>query len=310
MNNFNNNFGSVMPNNQTPPQVRTWLSPEQLALLNKGVSKFNLSVSDEDMAVCQCNHVKTNGQSALIPDNDGSNGYTCSMCGTHFYMRQTTKEEVKINTDYITDVLNTIKVMYLSLDPSMALQFFQIIPFIQKIPDMYEIAMNDLRKYDSVGNFIDTNGTANPFNLFNSLTNPGYNAGFAGMQGQQNFGGGFQNQQAGVNPMYGSYGQPGMVNPNMATMNAPFQQNQGVQYANNVASAQQQAGQLPQQSGYTPNQSQFSLNAQGAAGGQAPTQQSQKTDVHVAPAPQPPVAAKADTKQSGDAPSVNTKFKK
>ena len=303
MNSFNNQYNSVIPSPQTPPQVRSWLSPEQLSLLNKGVSKFNLDVSAEDMAVCQCNHVRPNGQSALVPDNDGSTGYTCSMCGTHFYMRSTTKEEVQNSVDYITDVLNTIKVMYLSLDPNLALQFFQIIPFLKKIPGMYEIAMNDLKKYDSVGNFMDTSGTANPFNLYNTLTGTGYGAGYPGMAAQQNMGGGFQAQQPGMNPMYGNYGaQPGMVNPNMSMMNAPFQQNQGVQYANNVASANQQAGQQAQP-GYTPNQSQFSLNAQGAAQDQ-PTQQAANRTV--APAPQPP---KSDTKAT-DAPTVNTKFKK
>ena len=50
--------GGVVPNQQQQsPNMQSWLSPEKLALLRKGVAKFNLSVSEEDLARGQCNHM-------------------------------------------------------------------------------------------------------------------------------------------------------------------------------------------------------------------------------------------------------------
>lgn len=245
-NNYGNGFGQnpqygfnggMVPNQQQPsPNMQSWLSPEKLALLRKGVAKFNLSVSDEELARGQCNHM-TNGHSALISDADGSGGYTCSVCGTHMNVRMLSQEEVKNATDNILDVLNTIKITYLSLDPNTALEYFQIIPLIEKIPKLFEMAMNDFKRYDNSSAFVQ-NSNQNPFNLFNSLVGPGFGGmntvymnqpqGYYNQQPQQ-----FQ-QYAGqaqynptMNPMYGQYQQQPQQGfyqqPQQAPVQNPYQ---------------------------------------------------------------------------------------
>ena len=268
MNMYNGFMGQGMvPNQYQQPKTLNWLSNEDYALLQKGLSQFKLSITKEELAKGQCNHYdKVNGMSALIPDADGSNGCTCSICGTHFYSRDFTPEEVKASTDTVLDILNTIKIMYLSLDPKAALEFFQIIPFIAKIPELYNIAVNDFKKYEGVDSFIpgQNNGGINPFNLYATMAGPGWGMPMVPpMQGQQPMGYGYapqgQPQQPGVAPAAQApvQGQPQQMysfNPNMQQMNAGFAQ-QNPQY-NPV---------FNMQPGYQPQMQGFSMNPVGAA---------------------------------------------
>ena len=168
-----NQFGFVpqgmqgmVPNQVAMPKTGNWLSADKYALLQKGLGQFKMSVSDEEVARGQCNHYNLNGTSALVRDpNDGS--YTCTICGTKFSACEFTQEDVDNATKNVLDILNTIKVMYLSLDPSAALEYFQIIPFIEKIPQLYQIAVNDFKKYEGVNSFMPTQN--NPFNFYAML---------------------------------------------------------------------------------------------------------------------------------------------
>lgn len=161
----------VVPNQAQMPKTGNWLSADKYALLQKGLSQFKLSVTEEELARGQCNHYNLNGTSALIPDADGSGGCTCSICGTHFNTTDYTQDDVANATQNILDILNTIKIMYLSLDPNAALEYFQIIPFIEKVPQLYNIAVNDFKKYEGVNQFVNP-APQNPFNLFSMMTNP------------------------------------------------------------------------------------------------------------------------------------------
>jgi hypothetical protein len=253
------NQGMVPNQQQVAPKTGNWLSAEKRAILQKGISQFKLSVTDEEMAKGQCNHYDQNGVSALIPDADGSGGYTCSICGTHFVSRNYTPEEVKSIVDETLNVLNTIKIMYLSLDPNAALEYFQIYPFIEKIPQLYNIALQDFKKYEGVGDFVPSNNM-NPFNMFAAMSNPGFGYGMNMMQPQY----GYQQQ-----PMGMGYGQPqmmpqGNMNTGYAQANPTFNPIYG--------QPQMAPGMAPQQpvNAYQPQTQGYSMNAMGAA---APAQQ-------------------------------------
>ena len=285
-----NPFGQV-PNPQQPPRVSNWLTPDKIALLKKGVAQFNLSVSDEDVARGQCNHIdNATGMPALIPDPDGSSGYTCQICGTHFVSRDYTPEEVKQATDFILDILNTIKITYLSLDPNAAMDYFQIIPFIEKIPKLFEVAANDFKKYEGLSGFRPNGNGLNPFAAFGMMMSPGFGYSQQMMNGyQQPYGAypqgqpippqpmmnnvGYAQQNPAFNPMYGQYN---------AQPYGAYPQGQPVQQPMNA---------------YQPQTQGFAMNPQGAA---AP----QPVNTNM---PQQPVAtpepAKAEVK-------VDTQFKK
>ena len=245
------NYGMIPNQHQQAPKTGNWLSAEKRAILQKGISQFKLSVTDEEMARGQCNHYDQNGVSALVPDGDGSGGYTCSICGTHFTSRNFTPEEVKATTEELLDILNTIKIMYLSMDPNAALEYFQIYPFIEKIPQLYNIALQDFKKYEGVGDFVQSNNM-NPFNMFAAMSNPGFGYGM-NMQPQQQM-----------------YGQQGYQQPMGFQQYNPQQMNAGYAQQNpayNPVYGQPQAQQGYQQpvGTYQPQSQGFSMNPQGAA---------------------------------------------
>ena len=250
--------GAVPNQNMPTAHAKNWLTPDQLARIQKHVAQFDLSVSDDAVLRGNCNHYNPDGTPAIYPDKDGSGGYTCAICGTHFNMRDFTPEDVKNSVDNVLDILNTIKVMYLSVDPHAAMDYFQIIPFIEKIPKLYEVATNDFSKYDRADEFTRS-GNQNPFNLYYAMNNPG------------SFGYGYGAPQ----PGYGMPQQPVMGQP---MMNSGF---------NPMYGAQAPVYGAPQP-GYQPQTQGFAMNPQGAAapqqtqvypGGyqQAPVQQPQQT---------------------------------
>ena len=102
-------MGGMVPNQQPMPKTGNWLNGDKFNLLQKGLSQFKLSVTEEELARGQCNHYNLNGTSDLIPDQDGSGGSTCAICGTHFTSRDFTQEDVQNATQNILDILNTIK---------------------------------------------------------------------------------------------------------------------------------------------------------------------------------------------------------
>ena len=273
----------MVPNQQQMPKPGNWLTGDKYALLQKGLSQFKLSVTEEELAKGQCNHYNMNGTSALIPDQDGSGGCTCAICGTHFTSREFAQEDVQNATQNVLDILNTIKIMYLSIDPNAALEYFQIIPFIEKIPQLYNIAVNDFKKYEGVNNMVPTQGQ-NPFNIFSMMT-MGYNPSMMGGFVQQPMGYGMPQQV----PMGYPQQQP-MMN-NFAQQNPGFNPMYG-------------APQQPMAPGYQPTTQGFSFNPAGAA------QPMVNTNMPVQPqqapvAPQQPAASAPD-----NGVKVDTEFKK
>lgn len=265
----------MVPNQQPMPKTGNWLSGEKYSLLQKGLSQFKLSVTEEELAKGQCNHYNLNGTSALIPDQDGSGGCTCAICGTHFTSREFAQEDVQNATQNILDILNTIKILYLSIDPNAALEYFQIIPFIEKIPQLYNIAVNDFKKYEGVNNMVPSQ-SQNPFNIF-SMMSGGYNPMMGGYAPQPQMGygvpqtgapmmNGFAQQNPGFNPMY------------------------GVPQQNPVAP------------GYQPQTQGYSFNPTGAA------QPMVNTNMPVQP--QPPVAPPQQAPVADSGVKVDTEFKK
>ena len=297
-----NQFGQV-PNQNQPPKATNWLPPETIALLKKGVEQFNIGVTDEDIARGQCNHIDpATGQLAVIPDGDGSNGYTCPICGTHFNANNYTAEDVKNATDLILDILNTIKISYLSLDPSAARDYFQIIPFIEKIPKLFEVALNDVKRYEGLSGFVNNGASLNPFTAFNMMMAPGFMGGYQNPgYGYGQYGApapapapqapmnGYAAPNPGFNPMYGQYGAPA---PAPAPQAAPQ-----MQYGPNVTPIQ------PATPGYQPQSQGFAMNPQGAA---APAPQPVNTNMPVQPG-SPVTAAPDPTKAEV---KVDTQFKK
>lgn len=231
MNNMNgyqnfNGFGypqaGVTPN--APAQgvnVKSWLPDETIRRLKKDHEQFTFSVTEEEIERARCNHRDVNGMLSLYPNDDGT--CTCAICNHKFSITEALNEEDVVHaTEVIENILQTSKLMYISLDPNIGREFYQVLAFIKKIPKLYKIASEDYKKYENVYGF--TQGIPqNAFGIFSSMTNPGFGGytqytGQPGMMGyQQPMGYAPQpvpmNNQMVGNPFYQQPGMMGYPNP-------------------------------------------------------------------------------------------------
>lgn len=277
--------------------VKSWLPDEVVDHLRNDATQFSLSCSEEDMYRAQCNHRFKDGSLSLIPNDDGT--CTCSVCGYKFSItNQLTQEQVEAACTLVENILQTTKLLYMSLDPKVGRDYFQIIAFLRKVPKVFEIASNDFKKYENVYGF--TQGVQqNAFAIFGSMNMP-----YGGMMG------GMAPQYTGqAAPMgYGQqmpYGQMPYAQPGYAAAPQPMYgqapaANMNPFYNNNM---QQGYGQVPYgatppaQQGYAPqqnmNQGGFAMNPTGAA---TPNPASQVTPQANVPAVQTDAQAETGVK--------------
>ena len=251
MNNFNqNNFGMnpyMMGGPQYAPQPQARmtqpLTVEQIKQLRNQTPAFTMDVSEEDMLRSRCTH-KLNGKFETVFNNDAEGTVTCSICGAKFSLLEIPKDSVDEAVRILVDILQSIKTYYVNIPNNVAIEFFQMIPFIEKIPKLYEIALNDFNKYDGAGM-----GNQSPnmygFNMLGAITSP------------------MAYQMGGMPMNNGGYpmGMP-MGNPNMMPMGGnpfggysmPNMQQQGQQQAMQQQAMQQQAMQQQGQQSQQNNQ--------------------------------------------------------
>ena len=161
--------------------------------------------------------------------------------------------------------MNTCKTSYLSLSPDAALTYFQIIPFLKKFPDLYDLAIKDYAKHNNINPMQAQNGM-NTFAMYANLINsPMYAQ--PGMMGGMPMGGYPQQPYA-----YGTPVQQPVMNTNM-----PQQPGYNPMYAQPMQPAAP-VQQPVAQTGYQPAQTGYAFNPQGPA-------QSINTNMPQQPAP-------------------------
>ena len=162
--NFNYSYAAPRPQaKNTQP-----LTQEEINSLRRNNDSFDMKVSQEDLWRASCTHKEKNGNSALIQNPDGS--YTCTICHETFNMCDFAKEEVIDTVKKMDDILQTIKTIYLDSPDEFASKFFQMIALINKIPGVWDRAINNFAMYEGT---IDGG--------VNRINNPGY-SGFAAVQ--------------------------------------------------------------------------------------------------------------------------------
>lgn len=182
---------------QPRPQAKGYqpLSAEQIKDLRSKVENIDWRVSQEQLNRSICTH-KENGQLTLSECGDGT--VKCSICGAKFHLNQFNKQDVTEATNHMLDILQNIKTIYGDIPPALAQNFFQIIPLLEKVPAMYDVAANNFDSYDNPqgANGVYYNGyQPNSFAVIGQMMNP-Y---------------GYMNQ-----PMAGYYQQPAPVQPQPA----------------------------------------------------------------------------------------------
>ena len=184
-------YGNRMPQNIPFTQP---LKDEDVKELQKNDSLFSLKVTTQELnrAICTHKYPNTNKFAVdVLPNGD----MVCAICGARFNPDQLTPEEVEKTVKDFENILQSCKLMYLNIPENVVKQFFSMIPFVQKTPQLYKISAENYQRFAPAGNttqdVYQTNGVYNAF--------------------RQVVGGGFPGMNYGM-PQYNQYQGYGMMN--------------------------------------------------------------------------------------------------
>ena len=202
-------FNGMQP--QQVPQIQNFLSTEEINRLLQKENQFSLALTEVEKLRATCNHrFNGNGQDAIVTGNDGI--CRCQICGYEFAPidEGTTPDTLNEVVRNMLDVLQTIKLFYLDMPAEVAREYFAIIPLIEKVPKLFDMAVKSYSKYESYNPYGYNNKNMNTMQMYSML------AGILGGQQpyqQPNMGYGYQAQPQ-MNPGMGmAYQQPMMGQP-------------------------------------------------------------------------------------------------
>lgn len=173
-NNFNNSgmmMGSMYGQNKVVvPQNTQPLTQAEQNELKKKSPAFTTELTRDELLRSYCTHRNKDG-STLVENSDGT--VTCAICGETivFPANGYTKEEVQEIVMKFRNLLNVIKCQYFDIPPQIVKEFFQIMPYVEKVPELYNLAMQNFNSYNRNANMGGTNpvlGTDN-YNFWNSF---------------------------------------------------------------------------------------------------------------------------------------------
>lgn len=219
--NDNNAYGGYVFDRKTgqyTTKQSTTLTQEEYARLSKQDSVFSLALSETDVIRSFCNHRNLEGTAdTLLQEPDGT--VRCWLCNYKFSPvdPSMTKDDVQDAVNLITDILQTIKMLFIDMPISAQREYFQIIPLIEKVPQLFELAARNFSKHENYNAWGYKNANMNTMNMFNMLSN----VLGGGMGAAPNMGMGQSYSNMG-NPVFGAFGTPmgapNGVAPNMGGM--------------------------------------------------------------------------------------------
>lgn len=159
------NQGAVYGGQQQPMKRTNPLTAEEIASM-RNKTPFSLAVTQDEVTRGICFHIDENGNPTTVTQPDGTT--TCTLCGAQWNSNELSGEQVQEAVENILSVLQTIKLMYVNFPDQAAREFYQIIPLISKIPQLYKIAADNFRTFEGYQNGY-YNGNPNPFMLFGNI---------------------------------------------------------------------------------------------------------------------------------------------
>lgn len=178
-NGWNNGFvGMGNPAFATPPQPNqvkqmNVLTQDEIQRLMVKKNEFSLMVSEEDKLRAACNHRRADGLGdALIEEDDGI--CRCEICGYRFQPvdgNSMTEKDIQDSVNLVTDILQTIKMIYIDLDPTVIREYYQILPMLNKIPELFKLAVQDYARHEKYNPlFANSSRNMNTAQMFAALT--------------------------------------------------------------------------------------------------------------------------------------------
>ena len=212
-----------------PPQVVTpesqnvqFLTPEQIAELQKQPVGFQGRLTREEYLRAICTHKDQHGHFSIDEINDGTGRVKCKICGAEWTLLDlnTTDEEVGRICEEFADLFQSIKTYYGNVPTSLK-EIYIIAGLINKIPQLWKVAKN---YFEKSSNYYALNPQGQQYgdNAIQQLGNiiGGMGAGFPMFNGMQT---------GGVNPYFAANQQPVYAPQGGAPAMGQFNQPQMVQ---------------------------------------------------------------------------------
>lgn len=252
-------------NNQTPPVLNNFLTPEQIAQLQHN-PQFQAKLSQDEFWRSICTH-KNNNTITLEKLPNGK--HRCSTCCEEFTLLDlnTPDETVEQICTNMYDLLQSAKTYFLNA-PEDLRNLYMVIGFIRKVPQLWRTAKKIFEQASNATAFgLQQNYDQNSFQILGNLFGGGM---MNGMMGQNGY---YYNQPTQVPPM-AQYQQP-QAGWGQQPMNNPQQQQQQPYQGYNTNNGnqnytipapppppQQQQNQMSNPIGYVDNAPQQSVNIQ------------------------------------------------
>lgn len=172
---------------QQVPPMKNNLTQEEIQKLIQKENQFSLVVTETEKLRAICNHkwpeMRDGKWDALV---ETETGCKCLICGYEFDPIDigTTNDSLNEVVKNTLDILQTIKLLYLDMPVDVAREFYVIIPLIEKIPKLFELACKSYSKYDNTNQFGFNNKNMNTMQMYNMLVGL-LNTPGAPMPGQQ-----------------------------------------------------------------------------------------------------------------------------
>lgn len=150
----------------TPRMVNPLTEEERNAL--KTNNTFSLKIEPVEMAKAMCTHKDPQtGKYAVVNNPDGT--VTCSICHSTFDPNKcASKEYVQGVVDDFINVLQTTKLLGCDFSSDVIRGVFQMQPFVQKIPQLFDISQSSFNRYNN-GTGYGTVANPNMWQLYNGL---------------------------------------------------------------------------------------------------------------------------------------------
>jgi len=258
----NNNFGNFGNNTmgmgytQQPQQqvvMNQTLTKEEIEFIRRKGPKFNFKLSKEEFLRAICTHKDpATGNISLRLNPDGT--HTCAICQETFTLLEPSKfdrgaiEDICAN---FNDLFQSIKTMYGPIPAESGREFYTMVGFVNRIPDLYDIAAEYFARLNGAGVGVEENRNPWGMGMLNAMMNPNFPMGGINNMGM-NMGG-----QQNADPNYIAYmqaqaqQQQAMQNPNGMQQQMP-QSNMNVT-AYNPGTPNPAYAPAPNAGGFTPN---------------------------------------------------------
>ena len=146
------------------------LTQEEIERLQKKENTFSLAITQDERLRGICTHRRPDGLGDTLIEDPVTGLMKCTICGYSFKPADsnTSPEVIRDAVDTVEDFLQTIKLMFIDLPVDAAREYFQIIPLLEKIPQLFDYAAKNLAKHNQYGWSYD-NRNMSTYNMFANL---------------------------------------------------------------------------------------------------------------------------------------------